>query len=59
MPLDEFKFIYFFEYSHRMLGRVLGLAFALPYAYFNLRKLIPATINRNLLGLFGLGGLQV
>ena len=34
MTLDEFKFIYFWEYGHRMMGRFLGVAFVTPFAYF-------------------------
>ncbi|CAD5111118.1 DgyrCDS457 [Dimorphilus gyrociliatus] len=34
ITLSEFKFIYFMEYSHRMWGRLIGVAFALPAAYF-------------------------
>ena len=34
MSLDEFKFIYWWEWAHRFLGRVIGLAFFLPFAYF-------------------------
>eukprot|EP01094_Clydonella_sp_ATCC50884_P018973 TRINITY_DN3615_c0_g1_i1.p4 TRINITY_DN3615_c0_g1~~TRINITY_DN3615_c0_g1_i1.p4 ORF type:complete len:237 (+),score=46.09 TRINITY_DN3615_c0_g1_i1:253-963(+) len=38
MTLDEFKRIFFFEYAHRMWGRAIGAAWALPLAYFALRK---------------------
>lgn len=34
MTLEEFKFIYFWEYGHRMMGRVIGVAYAIPAAYF-------------------------
>ena len=34
MTLDEFKFIFFWEYGHRMLGRFIGLAFSGPFIYF-------------------------
>ena len=34
MSLGEFEFIYWWEWSHRFLGRVIGLAFFLPFAYF-------------------------
>ena len=37
MTLEEFKFIFFWEYFHRLLGRLLGLAYALPLAFFWLR----------------------
>jgi len=37
MTLNEFKFIYFWEYGHRMFGRFLGVAFAVPFSYFAIR----------------------
>ncbi|KAI3659057.1 hypothetical protein MP638_002076 [Amoeboaphelidium occidentale] len=38
MTVDEFKMIYYYEYSHRMLGRVIGAFFLIPGAYFMLKK---------------------
>src|SRR5262249_60771254 len=38
MTLDEFKGIYWWEYVHRLWGRLIGLAFALPFAIFLLRR---------------------
>ena len=35
MSLEEFKYIFWYEYLHRMLGRVIGVAFALPAVYFS------------------------
>ena len=40
MTLEEFKFIYFWEYGHRMMGRVIGAAYAIPAAYFIHKGLI-------------------
>ena len=37
MRLDDFKQIFFWEYLHRLLGRMIGLVFALPWLYFTLR----------------------
>ena len=37
MTLSEFKFIFYFEYGHRVLGRLIGMAFALPALYFGFR----------------------
>ena len=34
MSLEDFKFIYWWEWAHRFLGRIIGLAFFLPFAYF-------------------------
>jgi cytochrome c oxidase assembly protein subunit 15 len=58
MDLDGFKSIYWFEYSHRMLGRSIGTLFLLPFLYFLWRrKLTPRLIPRLALA-FILGGLQ-
>ena len=59
MTVDEFKFIYFWEYGHRMMGRFLGFAFALPFGYFAYRRAIPRWLYPRLGLLFGLGGAQV
>lgn len=58
MTLAEFKFIYFWEWVHRLLGRVVGVAFALPLAWFWVRQAIPAGYKPRLLALMALGGLQ-
>jgi cytochrome c oxidase assembly protein subunit 15 len=58
MSLAQFKSIYWFEYSHRMLGRTIGTAFLLPFLYFLLRRAIPRSLAPRLLVLFVLGGMQ-
>jgi len=58
MDLAAFKFIYFWEWFHRLLGRLIGLAFALPLAWFWWRKKVPAGYKPRLLGLLALGALQ-
>lgn len=58
MTLDSFKSIYWFEYSHRMLGRLIGLVFLLPFCYFWLRKMIKPGLAPRLVIMFLLGGLQ-
>ena len=58
MTLPEYKDIFFWEYVHRLLGRLIGLAFALPLAWFAWRRAIPRGYGRPLLVLLGLGGLQ-
>ncbi|MEO5705446.1 MAG: COX15/CtaA family protein [Alteraurantiacibacter sp.] len=58
MTLADYQFIYFWEWSHRLLARVIGLAFALPLAWFWARGAIPAGYKPRLLALLGLGGLQ-
>lgn len=58
MTLADFKFIYWWEWSHRFLGRVIGLVFFLPFAYF---AVTGALTRRTMLRcgvLFILGGLQ-
>lgn len=58
MTLAEFKNIFFWEWFHRLWGRLIGLVYALPFAYFLLRKWIPAGYKLKLFGLLILGGLQ-
>lgn len=58
MSLAEFKFIFFWEYVHRLLGRLIGLAFALPFAWFWWRRAIPAGFGWRLGLILGLGALQ-
>jgi len=58
MTLAKFKFIYWWEWTHRMLGRLIGFAFAVPFAVFLWRGLIDRPLFRKLGGLFALGGLQ-
>ena len=58
MTLEDFKTIYFWEYVHRLLGRLIGLAFALPLLGFWWRRAIPPGYGWKLAGLLGLGALQ-
>ena len=58
MDLADFKNIYFWEYVHRLLGRLIGLAFALPMLWFWWRRAIPSGYGWKLVGLLALGGLQ-
>ena len=58
MDLAAFKFIFFWEWFHRLLGRLIGLAFALPLAWFWIRKAIPPRYKLRLVALLALGGLQ-
>jgi heme a synthase len=58
MSLAAFKFIYFWEWVHRLLGRVIGLAFALPLLWFAVRRAIPKGYGWRLFALLALGGLQ-
>lgn len=58
MTLAQFKFIFWWEWGHRFLGRFIGLAFGLPLVFFWLRGMIPGRMAPWLGGLFLLGGLQ-
>ncbi|MFL6845104.1 MAG: COX15/CtaA family protein [Allosphingosinicella sp.] len=58
MSLADFKNIYFWEYLHRLLGRIIGLAFALPLLWFAVRRAIPSGYGWKLVGILALGGLQ-
>jgi cytochrome c oxidase assembly protein subunit 15 len=58
MSLDDFKTIFFWEYVHRLLGRLIGLAFAIPLLWFWWRRAIPAGYGWKLGGLLALGGVQ-
>jgi cytochrome c oxidase assembly protein subunit 15 len=58
MTLSDFKFIYGWEYGHRMLGRTVGLIFCVPWAYFTLRGKIPSGYQGRMVGLVAMGGTQ-
>ncbi|MBM6595585.1 COX15/CtaA family protein [Microvirga pudoricolor] len=58
MTLSEFKFIYGWEWSHRQLGRLMGLVFFLPLVWFWVRGAINHRLALTLLGIGALGGLQ-
>ncbi len=58
MTLADYKFIFFWEWFHRLLGRIIGMAFALPLVWFWIRRQIPQGYKLRLLALLALGGLQ-
>jgi heme a synthase len=58
MTLSEFKFIFFWEWSHRALGRIIGVVFLLPLLWFAWRGLVDRALGWKLSGLFVFGGLQ-
>ena len=58
MDLEEFKFIYFWEWGHRTLGRTAGVIFTLPMLYFTARKMVPAGYYPRLITLLCMGGTQ-
>lgn len=58
MTLAQYQFIYFWEWLHRLIGRLIGLAFALPLAWFAWKRAIPRGYAPRLVALLALGGLQ-
>jgi cytochrome c oxidase assembly protein subunit 15 len=58
MDLDGFKSIYWYEYSHRLLGRSIGTVFLLPFLYFLARRMLTPRLIPRLATAFVLGGLQ-
>ena len=56
--MDDYKFIYFWEWFHRFIGRIIGIVFILPFAYFLItKKLDTSTIKKCIVLLF-MGGFQ-
>ena len=58
MTLAEFRFIYFWEYLHRLLARTIGLVFLVPFVVFWARGWLTRPLKRRTLLLFGLGAAQ-
>ena len=58
MSLDDFKYIFFWEYLHRLLGRLLGVLFLVPFVVFLVQKRFTPQLAWPLFGLFLLGGFQ-
>jgi cytochrome c oxidase assembly protein subunit 15 len=58
MTLTEFKTIYWWEWTHRLLGRLVGVAFLAPFLWFLWRGYVGPGVRVRLWGIFGLGALQ-
>jgi cytochrome c oxidase assembly protein subunit 15 len=58
MSLADFKGIFWWEWTHRLIAQLIGVAFAVPFAYFLVRRQLPRRLAPYLAGLFALGGLQ-
>lgn len=58
MTLEEFRTIFWWEYLHRLLGRLIGAVFALPLLWFLVRRRIGGALALRLVAIFLLGGLQ-
>lgn len=56
--LDDYKFIYFWEWFHRFIARILGLVFVIPFVYFLIRKRIDRETLKKCYVLLGMGALQ-
>ena len=52
MTMNEFKIIYYWEYIHRILGRILGLLFLIPFLFIYLKKILTKKYNQNFFILF-------
>lgn len=58
MSMAEFKFIFFWEYLHRLLARGIGVVFLVPFVVFLVRGWLTKPLLRRTLSLFALGGMQ-
>jgi heme a synthase len=58
MTLSQFKFIYFWEWLHRLIGRLIGVVFAIPLIWFAVKRAVPKGYGWRLVGLLVLGGMQ-
>ncbi|KAH3669054.1 hypothetical protein OGAPHI_001650 [Ogataea philodendri] len=58
ITLEEFKFIFYMEWSHRLLGRIIGTVFVLPTLYYIARRQVSPPVAFKLLGICALIGLQ-
>jgi cytochrome c oxidase assembly protein subunit 15 len=56
--MEGFKRIFWWEYAHRLLGRVIGLVFLVPFLFFYFKNKLTRSLTWKLAGLFVLGGLQ-
>ncbi len=56
--LSEFKSIFFWEYFHRLIGRLIGMVFLIPFVYFIITKKLSKKLKLQSLVLFAMGGLQ-
>ena len=58
MTIEEFKWIYFWEYFHRLWARLMFVAFIIPFFYFIFKGYINKELGMHLTGLFLMGSLQ-
>lgn len=58
MELPGFKRIFWWEYVHRLMGRLVGIAFLIPFLYFLARRMLDGELARRLVSIFILGAMQ-
>ena len=56
--LDDYKFIYFWEWFHRFIGRIIGLVFLIPFVYFLIKKRLSSETIKKCVVLLGMGAFQ-
>lgn len=56
--LSDYKFIYFWEWFHRFIGRIIGLVFILPFVYFLIKKQLSSETIKKCFVLLGMGAMQ-
>ena len=56
--LDDYQFIYFWEWFHRFIGRIIGLVFMVPFVYFLIKRRLSSETIRKCIVLLGMGGFQ-
>ncbi len=56
--LSDYKFIYFWEWFHRFIGRIIGLVFIVPFIYFLIKKKLDASTLKKCIILLGMGAFQ-
>jgi cytochrome c oxidase assembly protein subunit 15 len=56
--LDDYKFIYFWEWFHRFIGRIIGLVFLVPFIYFLIKKRLSKETIKKCVVLLGMGAFQ-
>ena len=56
--LEDYKFIYFWEWFHRFIGRIIGLVFIIPFVYFLIKKRLSSETIKKCVVLLGMGAFQ-
>jgi cytochrome c oxidase assembly protein subunit 15 len=56
--IDDYKFIYFWEWFHRFIGRIIGMVFIIPFVYFLIKKRLSSETIKKCVVLLAMGGFQ-